>query len=62
MRLLRAEGVTCPVVAGGIIPEDDRPRLLEAGVAAVFTPKDFELTRLMTTVADLALEHRSVSA
>lgn len=62
VRLLRAEGVTCPVVAGGIIPEDDRPRLLEAGIAAVFTPKDFELTRLMTTVADLALEHRSVSA
>jgi len=62
VRLLRADGVMCPVVAGGIIPEDDRPKLLAAGVAAVFTPKDFELTRLMTTVADLALEHRSVTA
>ena len=59
IRLLRADGVMCPVVAGGIIPEDDRPRLVEAGVAAVFTPKDFELTRLMTTVAELALDYRS---
>jgi len=62
VRLLRADGVDCPVVAGGIIPEDDRPRLLDAGVAAVFTPKDFELTRLMTTIAELAIDHRSVSA
>ena len=61
VRLLRAAGVGCPVVAGGIIPEDDRPRLLDAGVAAVFTPKDFELTRLMTEIADLALEYRSAS-
>ena len=61
VRLLRADGVGCPVVAGGIIPEDDRPRLLDAGVAAVFTPKDFELTRLMTEIADLALEYRSAS-
>ena len=45
VRLLRAEGVDRPVVAGGIIPEDDRAELLDAGVAAVFTPKDFELTR-----------------
>ena len=48
VRLLREAGVTAPVVAGGIIPEDDRPKLLEDGVAAVFTPKDFELTRIMT--------------
>jgi (2R)-ethylmalonyl-CoA mutase len=58
VRLLRAEGVTAPVVAGGIIPEDDRPKLLEEGVAAVFTPKDFELTRIMGEIADLALSAR----
>ena len=58
VRRLRAEGVMCPVVAGGIIPEDDRPKLIAAGVAEVFTPKDFELTRIMTTMADLALAHR----
>ena len=49
---------TAPVIAGGIIPEDDRPKLIAAGVAAVFTPKDFELTRLMNTVADLAIAGR----
>ena len=50
----RAEGVDAPVVAGGIIPEDDRPRLLAAGVAAVYTPKDFELARIMGEIVDLA--------
>jgi (2R)-ethylmalonyl-CoA mutase len=54
VRLLRAEGVTAPVVAGGIIPEDDRPRLLDEGVAAVYTPKDFELSRIMSQIVDLA--------
>ncbi|HEY7939207.1 MAG TPA: protein meaA, partial [Acidimicrobiales bacterium] len=54
VRLLRAEGVTAPVVAGGIIPEDDRPRLLDQGVAAVYTPKDFELSRIMSQIVDLA--------
>ncbi|MBA3302301.1 MAG: protein meaA, partial [Acidimicrobiia bacterium] len=39
VRLMRAAGVDAPVIAGGIIPEDDRSRLLEAGVAAVYTPK-----------------------
>ncbi|MET0727598.1 MAG: protein meaA [Acidimicrobiales bacterium] len=54
VRLARALGVTAPVIAGGIIPEEDRPRLLAAGVAAVYTPKDFELTRIMSEIVDLA--------
>jgi len=37
-----------PVVVGGIIPPDDADMLKEAGVAAVYTPKDFELNRIMT--------------
>jgi (2R)-ethylmalonyl-CoA mutase len=53
VRLLRELGVEAPVIAGGIIPEDDRARLLEQGVAAVYTPKDFELSRLMGEVLDL---------
>ena len=57
--LARALGVTAPVVVGGIIPEEDRERLLEAGVEAVFTPKDFELTRIMGAIVDLAVVHRS---
>jgi (2R)-ethylmalonyl-CoA mutase len=50
--------VTAPVIAGGIIPEDDRPRLLAADVAAVYTPKDFELGRIMGEVADLVEQSR----
>jgi ethylmalonyl-CoA mutase len=51
---LRREGVDVPVVAGGIIPPADAAKLREAGVAAVFTPKDFELTELLAQVAELA--------
>jgi ethylmalonyl-CoA mutase len=36
-----------PVVVGGIIPKEDESALKEAGVAAVYTPKDFELNRIM---------------
>jgi (2R)-ethylmalonyl-CoA mutase len=56
---LRAEGVTCPVIVGGIIPEDDRPKLLAAGVARVYTPKDFELGHIMSDIADLVAETRN---
>ncbi|HXW39612.1 MAG TPA: methylmalonyl-CoA mutase family protein, partial [Xanthobacteraceae bacterium] len=37
-----------PVVVGGIIPKEDASALKQAGVAAVYTPKDFELNRIMT--------------
>lgn len=59
IRLVREEGVTAPVFAGGIIPNEDRPALLEAGVAEVFTPKDYELSEIMAKVADMAIAHRS---
>jgi (2R)-ethylmalonyl-CoA mutase len=58
VRLARERGVTAPVIAGGIIPEEDRPRLLAADVAAVYTPKDFELTRIMGEIVDLAIARR----
>ena len=54
IRNLRALGVEAPVIVGGIIPESDRAKLLSAGVAAVYTPKDFDLTRIMTEISDLA--------
>ena len=57
---LRSEGVDAPVIVGGIIPESDRPRLLAAGVAAVYTPKDFELAAIMSDIADLTESHRGV--
>ena len=56
---LAAMGVDAPVIVGGIIPEDDRPRLAELGIAAVYTPKDFELAKIMRDVADLAVGHRT---
>jgi (2R)-ethylmalonyl-CoA mutase len=49
-----------PVVVGGIIPPDDAASLKEAGVAAVYTPKDFELNRMMTDV--LRIVERSKGA
>ncbi len=58
LRLVRAEGCLAPLVVGGIIPEDDRSALLAAGVSAVYTPKDFELGRLMGEIAELASSHR----
>ncbi len=58
LQLMSAEGVDAPLVVGGIIPEADRQRLLDAGVAAVYTPKDFELSRIMRDVAELAVAHR----
>ena len=53
---LRAEGHDVPVVAGGIIPAADAVTLREAGVAAVFTPKDYALTDVLAAVAELAGE------
>jgi (2R)-ethylmalonyl-CoA mutase len=58
VRLVRDGGVDAPIVAGGIIPEDDRQTLLAAGVAAVYTPKDFELVRIMGEIVDLAVAQR----
>ena len=50
---LRAAGLDdVPVVVGGIIPDSDARRLREAGVAAVFTPKDFGLTEIMGGIVD----------
>ena len=57
---LRALGVDAPVVVGGIIPEDDRATLTALGVAAVYTPKDFQLARIMGDIADLTAAHRQV--
>jgi len=43
-----------PVVVGGIIPDADADRLIEMGVAKVYTPKDFDMTRIMFDVVALA--------
>ena len=53
VRLLREEGVDVPVVVGGIIPRADAERLREAGVAGVYTPKDFDVNRIMGEIVEL---------
>jgi (2R)-ethylmalonyl-CoA mutase len=51
---LRKEGLEhVPVVVGGIIPEEDAARLEQAGVRRVYTPKDFDLTRIMDEIVDV---------
>ena len=55
---LREAGVTAPVVVGGIIPEQDVPLLRQAGVAAVYTPKDFDITRIMRDIVELVSAER----
>jgi (2R)-ethylmalonyl-CoA mutase len=47
---LHTAGVDAPVVVGGIIPEQDVAALREAGVAAVYTPKDFDINRIMRDI------------
>jgi ethylmalonyl-CoA mutase len=53
IRALREAGVEAPVVVGGIIPDQDAPLLEQAGVAAVYTPKDFDLTRIVRDIVEL---------
>ncbi len=53
VRLLRDEGVDVPVVVGGIIPVADAKRLREAGVAGVYTPKDFDINKIMGEIVEL---------
>jgi (2R)-ethylmalonyl-CoA mutase len=50
---LHEAGVSAPVVVGGIIPEQDEAALRQAGVAAVYTPKDFDITRIMREILTL---------
>ncbi|MEA2245964.1 MAG: ethylmalonyl-CoA mutase, partial [Solirubrobacteraceae bacterium] len=59
---LRERGVDAPIVVGGIIPEADVQPLRDAGVAAVYTPKDFDLTRIMRDIVALVAERHGVEA
>jgi len=55
MERMRAAGIDdVPVIVGGIIPEEDAQALRAAGVAAVYTPKDFQLNAIMADIARLA--------
>ncbi|MDA0137168.1 protein meaA [Solirubrobacter sp. CPCC 204708] len=56
------DGADIPVVVGGIIPEADVPALKAAGVAAVYTPKHFELDRIMHEIVALVAARNGVGA
>jgi ethylmalonyl-CoA mutase len=53
---LNDAGVSVPVVVGGIIPEQDVAALEQAGVAAVYTPKDFDINRIMRDIVKIVGE------
>ena len=62
LRELADAGADVPVVVGGIIPPADERALLDAGVARVYTPKDFEISRIMGDIVDLVADHHGVAA
>ena len=55
---LESHGVRVPVVVGGIVPERDHRELLDAGVAQIYTPKDYELAAIVADMASLVAVHR----
>ena len=55
---LQKLGVDAPVILGGIIPEDDRDSLRALGIAAVYTPKDFDIARIMREIAEIVRQRR----
>jgi (2R)-ethylmalonyl-CoA mutase len=59
---LRGRGVDAPVVVGGIIPAADVGPLKDAGVAAVYTPKDFDLGQIMRDIVFLVAEKHGIAA
>ena len=55
LRRMRELGIgEIPVVVGGIIPPEDAKELLAAGVARVYTPKDYEIQDIMSDLVDIA--------
>ncbi len=58
---LREAGVEdVPVVVGGIIPESDAEALRQAGIAAVYTPKDWNLNGMMRDIIELVAERHGI--
>jgi (2R)-ethylmalonyl-CoA mutase len=55
---LKGEGMQVPVVVGGIIPPEDESALKAAGAAAVYTPKNYELNRILADVVNIVARER----
>jgi (2R)-ethylmalonyl-CoA mutase len=56
---LQELGIDVPIILGGIIPEEDRDSLRALGISAVYTPKDFDIARIMREIAELVNARRS---
>jgi (2R)-ethylmalonyl-CoA mutase len=56
-----AKRVQVPVVIGGIIPPLDADKMREAGVAAVYTPRDFDVFRIIDEIVDIAAQAHGVA-
>jgi (2R)-ethylmalonyl-CoA mutase len=60
---MRAEGLKdVPIVVGGIVPPEDARTLKQAGVAAVYTPKDFQINQIMSDVVRIVEEANGKAA
>ncbi|VAW06563.1 Ethylmalonyl-CoA mutase, methylsuccinyl-CoA-forming [hydrothermal vent metagenome] len=54
MTLMEKAGLAAvPVVVGGIIPKEDEQKLLDMGVSRIYTPKDYQMTDIMSDIADM---------
>jgi ethylmalonyl-CoA mutase len=62
VELIRADGAEIPVIVGGIIPPTHIQALMDAGVERIYTPKDFEINRIMSEIAELVSERTKVAA
>jgi len=63
MALMQEKGLEeVPVIIGGIIPADDKKTLEKLGVSAIYTPKDFELNRIMGDIVELACRRAEKAA
>jgi (2R)-ethylmalonyl-CoA mutase len=60
LRKLGADDI--PVIVGGIIPAEDEAALLAAGVARVYTPKDFDITAIMSDIVTMLEEDGRLAA
>ncbi|MFM8409994.1 MAG: cobalamin B12-binding domain-containing protein, partial [Alphaproteobacteria bacterium] len=52
--LRQGGGEEIPVVVGGIVPDDDAAKLRSAGVARVYTPKDYDILGIVADMAEVA--------
>ena len=57
-KLLKAKKMTkIPVIIGGIIPEQDFDKIKEMGIKRIYTPKDYDLNRIISEMSEFVEEN-----